>query len=93
MRLKLHFQERKFEQNGFNKSTSIIIAKRIFGKTPAIYILTGASTHKFLFDKADTEDSTKKFKKVWVNSYNSALQIIPNQNIGGLSQSENWFLG
>jgi apolipoprotein N-acyltransferase len=69
-------------ENGFNKSTSIAIAKEFLGKHPQSIFLTGASTHKFLFDEADTEDySTKIQEGVWVNSYNSAMQIIPNQNV------------
>ena len=69
-------------ENGFNKSTSIAIAKEFLGKHPQSIFLTGASTHKFLFDEAETENySTKIQEGVWVNSYNSALQIIPNQNV------------
>ena len=69
-------------ENGFNKSTSIAIAKEFLGKHPQSIFLTGASTHKFLFDEADTEDySTKIQEGVWVNSYNSAMQIIPNQEV------------
>lgn len=69
-------------ENGFNKSTSIAIVKEFLGKHPQSIFLTGASTHKFLFDEAETEDySTKIQEGVWVNSYNSALQIIPNQNV------------
>ena len=69
-------------ENGFNKSTSIAIAKEFLAKHPQSIFLTGASTHKFLFDEADTEDySTKIQEGVWVNSYNSALQIIPNQEV------------
>ena len=69
-------------ENGFNKSTSIAIAKEFLGKHPQSIFLTGASTHKFLFDEADTEDySTEIQEGVWVNSYNSALQIIPNQEV------------
>lgn len=69
-------------ENGFNKSTSIAIAKEFLGKHPQSIFLTGASTHKFLFDEADTEDySTEVQEGVWVNSYNSAMQIIPNQEV------------
>ena len=69
-------------ENGFNKSTSIAIAKEFLGKHPQSIFLTGASTHKYLFDEAETEDySTKIQEGVWVNSYNSALQIIPNQEV------------
>ena len=69
-------------ENGFNKSTSIAIAKEFLGKHPQSIFLTGASTHKFLFDEAYTEDySTEIQEGVWVNSYNSALQIIPNQEV------------
>jgi apolipoprotein N-acyltransferase len=69
-------------ENGFNKSTSIAIAKEFLGKHPQSIFLTGASTHKFLFDEAETEDySTEIQNGVWVNSYNSAMQIIPNQEV------------
>ena len=69
-------------ENGFNKSTSIAIAKEFLGKHPQSIFLTGASTHKFLFDEAETQDySTEIQEGVWVNSYNSALQIIPNQEV------------
>ena len=69
-------------ENGFNKSTSIAIAKEFLGKHPQSLFLTGASTHKFLFDEAETEDYSIKIQEgVWVNSYNSALQIIPNQEV------------
>ena len=69
-------------ENGFNKSTSIAIAKEFLGKHPQSIFLTGASTHKFLFDEAETEDySTEIQEGVWVNSYNSAMQIIPNQEV------------
>ena len=69
-------------ENGFNKSSSIAIAKEFLGKHPQSIFLTGASTHKFLFDEAETEDySTEIQEGVWVNSYNSALQIIPNQEV------------
>lgn len=69
-------------ENGFNKSTSIAIAKEFLGKHPQSIFLTGASTHKFLFDEAETQDySTEIQEEVWVNSYNSALQIIPNQEV------------
>lgn len=69
-------------EKGFNKSTSIAIAKEFLGKHPQSIFLTGASTHKFLFDEAETEDySTEIQEGVWVNSYNSALQIIPNQEV------------
>ena len=79
-------------ENGFNKSTSIAIAKEFLGKHPQSIFLTGASTHKFLFDEADTEDySTKIQEGVWVNSYNSALQIIPNQKWRFIIK-RNWFL-
>lgn len=69
-------------ENGFNKSSSIAIAKEFLGKHPQSIFLTGASTHKFLFDEAETEDySTEIQEGVWVNSYNSAMQIIPNQEV------------
>ena len=69
-------------ENGFNKSISINIAKEFLAKHPKSILLTGASTHKFLFNESETENYSVKIQDgVWVNSYNSALQIIPNQNV------------
>ena len=69
-------------ENGFNKSISINIAKEFLAKHPKSILLTGASTHKFLFNESETENYSVKLQDgVWANSYNSALQIIPNQNV------------
>ena len=69
-------------ENGFNKSISINIAKEFLTKHPQSILLTGASTHKFLFNENETENYSVKLQDgVWANSYNSALQIIPNQNV------------
>ena len=69
-------------EKGFNKSISINIAKEFLTKHPQSILLTGASTHKFLFNESETENYSVKIQDgVWVNSYNSALQIIPNQNV------------
>ena len=69
-------------EKGFNKSLSINIAKEFLAKHPKSILLTGASTHKFLFNESETENYSVKIQDgVWVNSYNSALQIIPNQNV------------
>ena len=69
-------------EKGFNKSISINIAKEFLTKHPQSILLTGASTHKFLFNESETENYSVKIQDgVWVNSYNSALQIIPNRNV------------
>ena len=69
-------------EKGFNKSISINIAKEFLTKHPKSILLTGASTHKFLFNESETENYSVKIQDgVWVNSYNSALQIIPNRNV------------
>ena len=69
-------------EKGFNKSISINIAKEFLTKHPQSILLTGASTHKFLFNESETENYSVKIQEgVWVNSYNSALQIIPNRNV------------
>ena len=69
-------------EKGFNKSISINIAKEFLTKHPQSILLTGASTHKFLFNESETENYSVKIQEgLWVNSYNSALQIIPNQNV------------
>ena len=69
-------------EKGFNKSISINIVKEFLAKHPKSILLTGASTHKFLFNESETENYSVKIQEgLWVNSYNSALQIIPNQNV------------
>ena len=69
-------------EKGFNKSISINIAKEFLTKHPQSILLTGASTHKFLFNESETENYSVKIQEgLWVNSYNSALQIIPNRNV------------
>ena len=69
-------------EKGFNKSISINIAKEFLTKHPQSILLTGASTHKFLFSESETENYSVKLQDgVWAKSYNSALQIIPNQNV------------
>ena len=69
-------------EKGFNKSISINIAKEFLTKHPQSILLTGASTHKFLFNESETENYSVKLQDgVWANSYNSALQIIPNRNV------------
>ena len=69
-------------EKGFNKSISINIAKEFLTKHPQSILLTGASTHKFLFNESETENYSVKLQDgVWANSYNSAFQIIPNQNV------------
>lgn len=69
-------------ERGFEKSISVNIAKEFLTKHPQSVLLTGASTHKFLFDVAETEECSVKIQDgLWVNSYNSALQIIPNQKV------------
>ena len=69
-------------EKGLEKSTSVNIAKEFLAKHPKSTLLTGASTHLYLYNESETKNySTKIQDGVWVNSYNSALQIIPNQNV------------
>lgn len=69
-------------ESGFNKSVSINIAKEFLAKHPKSILLTGASTHKFIFNENETANYSVKIQDgVWVNSYNSALQITPHQNV------------
>ena len=69
-------------ETGLEKSTSVNIAKEFLSKHPKSILLTGASTHLYLYDESETKNySTKIQDGFWVNSYNSALQIIPNQKV------------
>jgi apolipoprotein N-acyltransferase len=64
-------------ENGFNKSISINIAKEFLAKHPQSILLTGASTHKFLFNESETENYSVKLQDgVWANSYNSAFRLF-----------------
>jgi apolipoprotein N-acyltransferase len=69
-------------ETGLEKSTSVNIAKVFLTKHPKSVLLTGASTHLYLYNESETKNySTKIQDGFWVNSYNSALQIIPNQKV------------
>ena len=69
-------------ETGLEKSTSVNIAKEFLAKHPKSILLTGASTHLYLYNESETKNySTKIQDGFWVNSYNSALQIIPNQKV------------
>lgn len=69
-------------ETGFNNSISINIAEEFLAKHPKSIFLTGASTHKFLFNESETENYSVKLQDgFWVNSYNSALQIIPKHKV------------
>lgn len=69
-------------EKGFEKSLSVNIAKEFLKKHPGSVFLTGASTHKFLFEEEETEECSVKLQDgIWVNSYNSGLQIMPNHKV------------
>lgn len=69
-------------ETGFEKSISVNTAKAFLSRYPGSVMLTGASTHRYLFNKEETTDASIPLNEdLWVNSYNSALQIIPGSNV------------
>lgn len=67
---------------GFKKSVSVASAKDFLEKHPKSVFLTGASTHRFIYNQDEVKDHSIPLQDgLWVNSYNSALQISPSKNV------------
>ena len=67
---------------GFNKSISVATAKAFLEKHPRSVFLTGASTHRFIYNQDEVKDHSIPLQEgLWVNSYNSALQMMPSKNV------------
>lgn len=69
-------------ETAFEKSELLNNIKGFLAKHPGSVFATGISSHKYFFDKNNLpKDAYQINDRAWVESYNSAVQIIPNQKV------------
>jgi apolipoprotein N-acyltransferase len=69
-------------ETAFEKSDLLNNVKGFLAKHPGSVFATGISSHKYFLDKNNVPTNAYQINdRVWVESYNSAVQIIPNQKI------------
>lgn len=69
-------------ETAFEKSLLLNNVKAFLTKHPGSVFATGISSHRYFFDKDHLpKDAYQVNDRVWVESYNSAVQIIPNQKV------------
>ncbi|MBP3839892.1 MAG: apolipoprotein N-acyltransferase, partial [Chryseobacterium sp.] len=69
-------------ENGFEHSILLNTVKDFLTKHPKSVFATGISSHRFYADESEkSETAYQTSQGVYVDSYNSAVQIIPNQKV------------
>ncbi|HEX7871257.1 MAG TPA: apolipoprotein N-acyltransferase [Chryseobacterium sp.] len=69
-------------ETAFEKSDLLNNVKGFLAKHPKSTFVTGISSHRFFLDKNNLpKDAYQINDRVWVENYNSAVQIIPNQKV------------
>lgn len=69
-------------ETAFEKSELLNNVKAFLAKHPGSVFTTGISSHKYFLDKNNLpKDAYPINDRVWAESYNSAVQIIPNQKV------------
>jgi len=69
-------------ETAFEKSELLNNVKGFLAKHPGSVFTTGISSHKYFLDKNNVPKNAYQINdRVWVESYNSAVQIIPNQKV------------
>lgn len=69
-------------ETAFEKSELLNNVKGFLAKHPGSVFTTGISSHKYFLDKNTAPTNAYQINdRVWVESYNSAVQIIPNQKV------------
>lgn len=69
-------------ETGFQQSMILNSVKTFLQKHPNSVFATGISSHKFYASEADkTETSYKTPQGYYVDSFNTAIQVIPNKNV------------
>ncbi|MCP2037642.1 apolipoprotein N-acyltransferase [Chryseobacterium sp. HSC-36S06] len=69
-------------ENGFEQSILLNTVKDFLTKHPKSVFATGISSHRFYADESEkSETAYQTSQGVYVDSYNSAVQIIPNQKV------------
>ncbi|MGC4128309.1 MAG: apolipoprotein N-acyltransferase [Bergeyella sp.] len=71
-----------FSENGLESSILLNSVKDFLKKHPQSVFETGISSHRFFLNEADAPKNAYQTNfGYWVESYNSAVQIIPNQDV------------
>jgi apolipoprotein N-acyltransferase len=69
-------------ETGFQQSLILNTVKDFLKKQPNSIFVTGISSHKFYPNEATkTETAYKTAQGIYVDSFNSAVQIMPNKNV------------
>lgn len=73
----------KLSETGFDKSISINLTKNFLQKYPQSTFITGVSSYKNYYSKAEKTDTSNKYidADIWRDDFNSAIQIIPKQKV------------
>lgn len=69
-------------ETGFEQSELLNKVKEFLVKHPKSVFATGISSHRFYLNESEkTESSYQTSQRIFVDSYNSVVQIIPNQKV------------
>lgn len=71
-----------FSEAGLEKSQVLDSIKGFLTRHPHSVFETGISSHRFFFNESEApKNAYKTSQGIWVESYNTAAQIIPNQKV------------
>ncbi|MET3035480.1 apolipoprotein N-acyltransferase [Chryseobacterium sp. NRRL B-14859] len=69
-------------ETGFEKSLLLNNVKEFLSKHPGSVFATGISSHRLYFDPTDLPKEAYQINSgVWVASYNTAIQLVPDQKV------------
>jgi len=69
-------------ETAFEKSVLLNNIKGFLSQHPESVFATGISSHRFFYNPADLPKEAYQINSgVWVSSYNTAIQLIPNQKV------------
>jgi apolipoprotein N-acyltransferase len=69
-------------ETAFEKSLLLNNIKGFLSKHPGSVFATGISSHRFYYNPADLPKEAYPINSgVWVSSYNTAIQLVPNQKV------------
>lgn len=69
-------------ETGFEKSLLLNNIKGFLSSHPGSVFATGISSHRFFYNPADLPKEAYQINSgVWVSSYNTAIQLVPNQKV------------
>ncbi|WP_137905586.1 apolipoprotein N-acyltransferase [Chryseobacterium sp. 2VB] len=69
-------------ETGFEKSLLLNNIKGFLSSHPESVFATGISSHRFFYNPTDLPKEAYQINSgVWVSSYNTAIQLVPNQKV------------